>query len=374
MRDYPRNSPCWCGSGKKYKHCHLGREDQNKVSYYKTVEQLKKNFSWKECLHPDASKETCSPKIIRSHTVRRSADLKPLSENGHVYQMSVDVVSLLNSGGVPNPIPIGINNASTFYGFCSHHDQTTFAPLETQEFASSPQQCFLLGFRALIKEIYTKKSSLNSISTLRNIDKGISPRRQVFIQQIIDTFELGLKSSMSDLEYHRKQYVYCLRKKDYKDIRSVVIHFDTQPNIICSGMRQPEYNFLGLSLQDLRRIDLCLDMITLTIFTVELHTVAAFVWHNSSDKSCATFIKSLLNLPSDKISHAIIRFAFDSFENLFLRPSWWEHLQNIEKEMILNRMKKNTPLEDYNPPSIIDDGLRIVDWRARDIILVNYSA
>lgn len=23
-----RNEPCWCGSGKKFKHCHLGREDK----------------------------------------------------------------------------------------------------------------------------------------------------------------------------------------------------------------------------------------------------------------------------------------------------------------------------------------------------------
>ncbi|HEX9654043.1 MAG TPA: SEC-C metal-binding domain-containing protein, partial [bacterium] len=22
-----RNDPCWCGSGKKFKRCHLGRED-----------------------------------------------------------------------------------------------------------------------------------------------------------------------------------------------------------------------------------------------------------------------------------------------------------------------------------------------------------
>ncbi|NJM40059.1 MAG: hypothetical protein HC853_04460 [Anaerolineae bacterium] len=26
-----RNEPCWCGSGKKYKHCHL-KEDETKAS------------------------------------------------------------------------------------------------------------------------------------------------------------------------------------------------------------------------------------------------------------------------------------------------------------------------------------------------------
>jgi hypothetical protein len=30
LREIGRNDPCWCGSGKKYKHCHL-REDQQQA-------------------------------------------------------------------------------------------------------------------------------------------------------------------------------------------------------------------------------------------------------------------------------------------------------------------------------------------------------
>jgi preprotein translocase subunit SecA len=28
--DLGRNDPCWCGSGKKYKHCHMRRDEQSK--------------------------------------------------------------------------------------------------------------------------------------------------------------------------------------------------------------------------------------------------------------------------------------------------------------------------------------------------------
>lgn len=28
--DLGRNDPCWCGSGKKYKHCHLVRDEAKK--------------------------------------------------------------------------------------------------------------------------------------------------------------------------------------------------------------------------------------------------------------------------------------------------------------------------------------------------------
>jgi hypothetical protein len=28
--DLGRNDPCWCGSGKKYKHCHLAKDEEKK--------------------------------------------------------------------------------------------------------------------------------------------------------------------------------------------------------------------------------------------------------------------------------------------------------------------------------------------------------
>ncbi len=33
VRDLGRNEQCWCGSGKKYKRCHL-REDEKKLKNY----------------------------------------------------------------------------------------------------------------------------------------------------------------------------------------------------------------------------------------------------------------------------------------------------------------------------------------------------
>ena len=41
---------------------------------------------------------------------------------------------------------IGINDASTFWGFCQGHDSSTFAPLETRSFGPTDEQVFLLAF------------------------------------------------------------------------------------------------------------------------------------------------------------------------------------------------------------------------------------
>jgi hypothetical protein len=33
VHDLGRNEPCWCGSGKKYKHCHLHEDEKNSKNY-----------------------------------------------------------------------------------------------------------------------------------------------------------------------------------------------------------------------------------------------------------------------------------------------------------------------------------------------------
>ncbi len=62
-----RNDPCWCGSGKKFKKCHLNRADQPKIPISEVLSESKKAFSSKYCLHPD--KSCCSGNIILAHTI-----------------------------------------------------------------------------------------------------------------------------------------------------------------------------------------------------------------------------------------------------------------------------------------------------------------
>jgi len=56
-----------------------------------------------------------------------------------------------------HPELVGINNASTFTGFCSEHDNTIFSKVEKETFLGSQEQCFPVAYRALARELCTKK-------------------------------------------------------------------------------------------------------------------------------------------------------------------------------------------------------------------------
>ena len=147
-RKLGRNDQCWCGSGKKYKHCHLDRERQAPLNPWDASEKIRNAFGTKICLAPEAWRNECSRQISRAHTVPKSGSLRQIVRDGHVYAFVPSQENLMKNDGVVMPELIGLNRASTFTGFCSHHDDAIFSPVEKQMFSSSQEQCFLLGYRS----------------------------------------------------------------------------------------------------------------------------------------------------------------------------------------------------------------------------------
>ena len=82
-----RNDPCPCGSGKKYKKCCLGKDDDpvysDPINLLQTYKAARKSSRIKQCLYPDHSE--CSEKIIGAHSIQNNKILKKISDNGEIY-------------------------------------------------------------------------------------------------------------------------------------------------------------------------------------------------------------------------------------------------------------------------------------------------
>ncbi|MCE2453841.1 MAG: SEC-C domain-containing protein, partial [Nitrospinae bacterium] len=176
-----RNEPCWCGSGKKYKHCHLGRENQTPLQRWEVSNTFKQAYTAKTCLAPETLLGKCNGKIVRAHTVPKSGSLQRIAREGHVYSFVPSLESPEKWQDSFVPKLRGINKASTFSGFCSQHDNAIFAPLEKKAFRGTPEQCFLLGYRALVLELY-KKLAAYKLNSFPDFDKGKPIEEQVKIQ------------------------------------------------------------------------------------------------------------------------------------------------------------------------------------------------
>ena len=138
-----RNDPCWCGSGKKFKKCHLDKEREKPLPLPAAAGVVRKAFQQRMCLHPEASADACG-KVISAHTIQRQGALSRLVDaTGHCLTF---YPAFAQKGQEPQRR--GWREASTFTGFCDQHDGKTFAPIETQSFRGTEEQCFLLAYRA----------------------------------------------------------------------------------------------------------------------------------------------------------------------------------------------------------------------------------
>jgi hypothetical protein len=64
------------------------------------------------------------------------------------------------------------------------------------------------------------------------------------------------------------------------------------------------------------------------------------------------FIETFDELPESVLASAIIQFCFDTSDNVFVRPSWWEKLPNVPKEYLILNLRSSIP-GDKQPDGLV---------------------
>ena len=339
-----RNQPCWCGSGIKYKKCHLEREEEKPLELWEIHKQFKKSFGKKFCSCPEKFKKDCKGKIINAHTVSKSSSLKRIAKNNHVYGIDPDIFKMDRTGGRFEPELIGINKASTFTGFCSEHDKKLFSSFENKKFTLDKEKIFFLSYRALAREHFSKTAHSESREIMQTADRGRNPFEQFQIQTLSKAYSNSLDIGVRDSQHHKKEYDKVLENNNYASIRAFVIEFDKIIPILCSGNFYPEIDFAGNEIQSFSDTEKILDTISFSIITEDEKSFAIFSWLPNSNNACSILIDSLEKLSNtDKVA-AIFKLTFTIFENTFINPDWWESKSEDIKEYIVNALQPTTDL------------------------------
>ena len=364
-----RNERCWCGSGKKYKRCHLGRESQIQPGKQEVIENFYRVYENGHCLHPMASSDTCSDKIIQAHTIQRNGGLSKIARKGHVF-------SLLKHGSFfdkrkwesdSGPNRVGIGEASTFTGFCARHDDELFAPIEKMPFVGTSKQVALLGYRALCYELFMKRSDMRITELRRDSDKGQPLWYQKLTQESIFHYKSGLRRSIQEIEGSKGLYDQVLFQNSFDILESLVVHFDVNPEVQCSGIVQATHDFRGNLISDLANLEQPASWVSFSLIPTDSGGAAVFSWPASHLKS-AEVMQTLYELSNSALPHAIIRFAFEFFENTYFSPEWWEGLEESARISLKQRQLRELvgpfgELEFPRPDDCLsDDGFRAVHW------------
>jgi len=359
-----RNDPCWCGSGKKYKRCHINRTDQDVVRPWEVDAHFRQRAERGECLHVGATAGSiCGKAAIGSHTVPRKM-LRLIARNGHVYHQSATIQDLEKNQGQLRIKLIGVNEASVLPIFCEDHDSGTFLPLEQAQFTGSKEQCFLLAYRAICDEFAKKRRTLNSVPVLKGFDRGKALPEQVRIQTMLTAFAAANEASVRDMESQKRTFDAMLQGHNYTDLQGYVVTFESLPEILCSGGHYPECDFAGKPLQYLGDLSKTMEQILFALIATERGGAFVFAWHDRSKEVCRKLAASLDALPDNDLPHAIVRFVFEFCENRYFNPDWWEGTDQNTKDALMRRFQISiSPNEFRAVTCLLDDGVRAVSWK-----------
>ena len=333
-----RNKPCWCGSGIKYKKCHLQKEKELKVPSYKIHNDFKNSLKHKECKVPSELTHECSDKIIKAHTISKSANLKNIAREGKVYGMTSD---MLDVEGDSNPIKLAlihINQASIFYIFCSKHDKELFSPLEDVEFIFSNEQIFLLAYRTVAKAMYLKEQQVKMFSeNVSTYDKSFTNKSQQTYIQLISHMFSDEESQLGDIRRIKQVFDNDLLASEHDNIKYYCILIDKVPEIMMAGVFNPDRDFDGNVLVDyVNNPSKEYNAILTSIIKIKDNGVIIFSWNSRiQSQECDIFIQSLHNLKNeDKVKAITCLLLKKNNENLYFSPSWYETLDSNKKKLV----------------------------------------
>ncbi|WP_410738865.1 YecA family protein [Citrobacter freundii] len=331
-----RNDKCWCNSGLKYKKCHLDRNRETPVSKAEALKFSKSNSQKKTCYAPASMHEDCDKRIVQAHTLSKSSSLKAIADpDNHVMGVVMNLPSLMRNNGRWVPEKIGINQASTFTGFCAVHDRILFSCLENEKFTGTDEQCFALMFRSLSKEIYAKEGGRRSSDFAKKADKGKPQTDQLYIQEYVSLHQSGLNAAITELNNLKTSLDRILLSRQFSEIESVIFTFSEPLPIAVSSILSPENDFDGTEIQDLNDLTVSAEQVCFNAFSSEGKGYIVFSWLGTS-AIIRRFVRSLIKVPADRIFNTLLYFFFTKAENTYSSPEWWDSLCDKQRENIGN--------------------------------------
>jgi len=329
-----RNKVCWCGSGKKFKRCHLLLEEADRLRADELEGRMRKKTQRRTCMCPPSMLSECSGSIVSAHTISRSASLNALAVDGHIYAYNVSLSSLHRSGGRIVPERMGVRKVSTFNGFCSYHDTKLFRVLDVVEDHTSPEFLGKMCFRSVSKELFLKRNLQDDEHDIRAAEMGRDVGFQQFIRLFMGAKNVGMQAAVKELEVVKSRFDEMIERGCYDDAVHVVAQLKGKVPVLVSSLFQPERTASGKKIQDISDLSVLAQNVLLTSFPVGENSCVALSFLKDAHLA-REFVESVVALGPNEMIGYFIGLAFEVAENLAISPDWWSALSETWRNTLI---------------------------------------
>lgn len=340
-------------------------ELQKKHFYFEFIHKRDKSYRvGRNCIYPECSDRS----VTRSHSIQRATSLSNISEGDHVLQ------PLLDEGGSELRIvmkKVGINDASTFPGFCKIHEKI-FADFEKQGIIDTLNHAKLQTFRNICREIVFREHELTW--NKRSLDNYISMQKEsalAFVQR--ELRERGIKNDIANLKLSMKdEFIFTkegLIKYSEKELKVLRKYFEYLYADICGNKASDHIAIRALNIDIKFPVSLCgIANASFNIYGKEQNVfviMSVLPSANNSTIICAALKEHEIVLDSYfkfysqnncTVLSMIESFMIHGSDHWFITPSIWNNLSKEKQGIILTDLlhTQRTFLDQF-PLSIFDD-------------------
>lgn len=286
--------------------------------------EIHKNTRIRECIYPDHA--NCN-EIAHAHSIQDSKILKKLAEDGKVIML--DRKSNFS-------YEFGHSEASVFTGFCKHHDQMLFRPIEYYPFTKSFEQIFLYTYRAFAYSYHKKKEELLQNINLYNHPKCIGLNKCLTSYQVLSS-----AISIQNFEEEKLFFDEALLSNDYNVLSGLVWTFEGESKFASVGYEAMPMDFDGNIIQDFHNPINGIRNIYITIFPENGKTYSIISWLNLSSPVYKTVYEKLNNLTEEERKNFINNTIPIYTNNCAFKPSFYKSFHKdlrVEFDAIFNHL------------------------------------
>ncbi len=142
------------------------------------------------CLH-FADGNRCD-QMVAAHSIQKRGQLRMIAESGHVFRFSTDVSTLNKSSGVPSPKKTGVNDVSTFLGFCQTHDSQRFEKIDRYPLTPNHEEIALYAYRSLCREYFVKENAVDLTDSMSE-NRNLSSEKRGILKAMKSGLALGFE-------------------------------------------------------------------------------------------------------------------------------------------------------------------------------------
>lgn len=315
-----RNAPCPCGSGRKHKHCCIGYSFEEIVSQKKLAQALIKADADAQksrrilcCLHPNHNE--CSERIIRAHAIQNNRILRKLAENGEVITFNETEHHLFQTNKTA-----GRKVATTFTGFCAHHDKILFQEIEDRPFSATEKQVFLFTYRTFAWHLHKKRVQAQYTEAFSKSMEESGYSTKQFDEA--DDYKRNVLLGVADNDEKKAIFDQALLAECYDIIDYCVWEIPNELQIALSMMNEMQFD-LERNPINAGHGDAALKSIFLNIVPLDSKTYIIWSWLKK-DREYREFVRQFMNLSERDRFNYLNNMIPIWTDSLVMSPALWE--------------------------------------------------